>query len=663
MAINIDPSNNTGIVGGIPASKKKQSITAAGNTGPKIFDMREGGGDESYRGVILKDDMARLAASVINESNRNDIFSGDPRLKSLVDKYMSHITGEKSFTGGNGARYGFIGILARRLPAPIIFDDPNMEARFGTTMCVDPSGRMWINAAFFKKLLEDEAKGKTAVLPIFNHEHLHIALDHQVRMKSFDHMLANIAMDRVINPMVKKLYKEDTKFPEVFANAYGNRKEDARFLGLAEETILKMMLSEMAEKGTIKIGTLTIVDGPVTGQVTYKAGKDEINDLGDITVTVEDKGATDVLDTIFDCGIISIDKIDNQLKPRNRPNTPGTPGKQEDKPIMIPNVNPDNILEGLGDPSAGGDPSDHMMTMDEVIAGLKESGHADMIDDLKLKAYDPSALGRAIEQSMGDAQQEQQRIGQQYPGAHIEAHMNEVVKPSAEYTVAWYRRVKDFLMGTGPLMSRSIDEPGIITMIDPKDMGMTDDDYVYMAGLLPQAPDDVYVVMIDTSGSVDKSRLSKFISVAIAARASADDMSPRIMIFNADTVIRGEPTDLDDDALADIAENGFAFGGRGGTCVIQPLNQLMAYARENDIKIGGVLYCTDLGIFDMDQAKLPEDLPPLMFLAIPEDYKACASFVKSVEGIAEVVIIDKNMELNFEVAEANASNRGAVLSM
>lgn len=663
MAIQVDPSNSP-IITGMPSQpKKKQSITATSSAGPIVFDMSPGEGDATKKGVRILGEDAKGIAGIIDVTSKKRMFCGDPRLPDLLDSYMNHITGERNFgKAGNAARFGFVGITARRLPPPIMFDSPDLVSLLGDTMCVDNVGRMFVYAPFFKELLKEESLRKTAILPILVHELLHVILDHPNRMLQFDHRMVNIAQDRVINPMAKRMFDPTEVFADIFLKAYGNRVEDKIYMDLAEETVLKMMMSEMAEKGTIKIGTLTIVDGPVTGTTTHSAAKGEINDLGDITVTVQDNGMSDSLDTIFDCGVMHIDKIDNQLKPRNRP---GSPGKQEgsDKPIMIPNVNPNNILEGLGDGAPGGDPSGHMIDTETLIAGLKERGYDHVVGDLKLQEQDPKAVERVIEQSMSEALQERNQIGQAYPGEHIESHMKDVVKPSKGYDITWDRRVKEFVTGTGPILSRSIDEPGLINFIDPHDMNMTEDDRVYMAGLLPQKPEDIMVIMIDSSGSVDNERAAKFISLAISMRSSADDMSPNIMIVMADTVIRGAPVDLDDDTLTDIAENGMDFLGRGGTDVIAPLNQIMKYARDNDITISGIIYATDLGICPINPELLPEDLPALMFVAIPSDYKACSQVVAGLQDVAEVVMIEKNMDLNFDLAEQRSSNRGRGIAM
>lgn len=657
-SFTIDPSQGSGVVGGAaPAKKKQQPVTAAGNSGPKTFDMRSNGMDDEKVGVVLHNSDDKGIAGVIS-TNSATLFSGDPALLSILDKYVNHITGERSFPGGqNGARFGCLGIFARKTPKPVLWDDPNMIPYLGETMCIDTAGRTWVYAPFFKERLAEDIKGEVSALACLAHEYDHGLLEHNHRMRNFPPMIANVAMDRIVNPMVTKMWKDGTKFSKFWMGLYGNNPKDAKYKDLAEETIAKMMMSEMAEKGTIKIGTLTIKDGPVTTQTTYSAAKDEINDLGDITVYVEDKGMQDVVDTIFDCGIIQVDKIDNQLTARNRQGKSG--GKGQDHPITIPNISPDNILDSLGDPgSANGDPSSHMADIEKIREGLKRNGHDDVSDQMKMDSFDPHALDRIREQAFTEAAQERERVGSAYPGAHIEQHYGEVVKPARAYNISWDRRAKEFLQGSGPILNRNIDEPGFLTYVDPLDMNMTEDEQVYMAGLLPEKPDDKMFIIFDTSASVDKARLAKFISVAMSARQSADDLAPEIVIIGADTVIRGVPTELDDDALAEIAENGYQFAGRGGTDVIVPLNQLMKYARENDIKIAGILYCTDLGIFDMEQNKLPEDLPALMFLAIPEDYKACQAFVNSVKDVAEVVVIEKDMELNLDAADAKAANRG-----
>jgi hypothetical protein len=664
MTMTIDPSSSP-VTTGMPAQKKKApAVTSAGSSGngPQVFNMAENTLDKAQIGISVRAEDERGIAAIINLDGGKPLFTGDPRLESLLGEYHQHITGEKSFgAGGVGARFAEIGIFARLLPPPRLFDAPDLVELLGDTMCIDRVGRIFVYAPFFEMLLKEEKKRLLAVQPCIVHEYIHSLSEDNYRMLEYPRMLSNIAQDRVVNPMAKNMWPSSAKFSPFFLGLWGLRQGEEKYRNLAPETIGKMMMSEMGEKGTLKIGKLTIVDGKVGQVTTHTAEHGETNDIGDITVTVEDLGMSDKLDTIFDCGQLIIDEIDNQLKPRNRPMPPSGKSGGADKPIKIPNVNPGNIVEAAGEAMAPG--NGHMIDDKKLAEGLKKRGYGDIVDELNLGQTPDQAMQTIRESAMSEAAKERSRIGAAYPGSHVAEYYAEVVKPSRDYAITWDRRVKEFIAGTGPVMSRSIDEPGIINFIDAEDMNMTEEDRVYMAGMLPQKPEGIYIWMFDTSGSVDKVRLAQLIALGISARQSADDLAPELMLVGADTVMRGTPQELDDDTLLDIMENGYEFAGRGGTDIVVPLNQIMKWARDNGIKIDGIVYSTDLGLSPVDPEDLPEDLPALMVVALPEDFASAQHVVENLRDVAEVVVIEPTMELNFELAEDRASNRGAGLAL
>jgi hypothetical protein len=734
MSISIDPS-----------AKRKSPVAKSvigASSGKKVVDLSPKSElerrERDNKGVALaeeinKDEIFDFASAMVSSTGK-PLYGGDPDLPFLLDKLMMYLTGEKNFNAsvGSGARFGFLGLLARRLPRPILLDNEEFADELfpagNKTFCVDPSGRMWIHAGFLKECIKLDQTEGLMTLPVLNHEHMHVALEHCLRMHNFDPRISNCAKDSVINPMVKTLYPAGTKFAKDFEGAWGNRPEDKRFEGLSEETIAKIMQSEavanMQEKGTINIKLLEIVDGKVGQKTQLKAGKGETINLDHVVITVEEifdaqgRSDSDKIDTDFDCATVVIDQTINRLKTRHRPhkkgggkksagenvveipvggnNQPGqepdkgegkdgkpgdqespgnaegkdgkpgdqnSPGNGEGQLSGRRMVNP-NDVPGADGSGAFNQNAGHEVDMNKVKQVLKKHGYGDLCDNVvNPDGFSHENMGVLLQAAMTEAQLERARLGSYYPGSHVDEYIREIVKPSLKHSVRWQQRVQEFLAGAGPLMMRSIDEQSVLSLLDPEDLGMEEDELPFLPGLLAHKPEGRIAILVDSSGSMDEGRLVEAMSLIFGIRKTGNDLSPDIDIFSADTSLRGEPLELTEDNMDQFLQQGVEVKGRGGTDITAPLNQLCAYAEKNDIKYQAVLYITDFGLIPPSIDKLPEDLPACMFLGIPADYKASEDVVKKLRTWAEVVSIDKNMDLNMDGAESKANMRGKGLTV
>ena len=318
--------------------------------GPKVYGHTASSSnalDQSRAGSYVSNSVDEGIESHLRRKTDKKWFNGDPKLQELLESYHLAICNDRMYDGSGqmGASFGFLSHLARRLPAPVLIDDPEVEqfiwGSFKPTAAMDSAGREWWSASFFQECLEEEAKGKIAILPIKLHEVSHCALDHVARMHNFPQDISNIAKDKVINPMVKIMFPENMRlnFSDVFKFAHGNNPEDARFANLSEETIGKILLQErqemMENSGTIKIKKLIIEDGPATQVKKIKAEKGETIELDTVYVKVQDMGMYDKVDTEFICSSMEVDEIDNRLATRRRPSQSGQQS-EGDSPIEIP---------------------------------------------------------------------------------------------------------------------------------------------------------------------------------------------------------------------------------------------------------------------------------------------------------------------------------------
>lgn len=702
---------------------------------------------------------------------KGDWYKGTAELASLFESYCRQITGDKIYKRGAGAKFGFLGQLARRLPAPILFDDPEI-AEFifkenKPTACVDTSGRMWMHAGFFEECMLEEARDKTMVLPLFLHEYFHIALNHTRRMHNFPPDVSNIAKDKVINPMAKGMFSPNTSFSIIFSEAHGNAAQDQKYAGLSEETIGKMILQErrkaLEELGTIRIKNLIIVDGPVKAITTLKAGRDEIKEFDTITVNVQDMGMMDKIDHVFECASLEIDNIDNRLKTRKRPGMGGGESSEQKSPIVIPvesdnpsagdgkgkpSKNPDgkvgqagegsdsddgrkdlaevlrdqaskakgkpspgqaggadagkkdpsdgtgidsedksdgagtNPGPGRDDPAAGskvgsgsgnlkGSPSDvlggllrtnpldapqgHELDLGELNDWLKNNNREDLSGKMRMDDFTPEQVERAIDVALEEAEKERLIIGSGYAGAHVNDYMNTVVRPNSVYKVHWERVVQDFLQGQGTNLGKTLDEYGIYSYINPEDIGMPPEEGIYYEASVPMKPEERFGVISDTSGSVwiDKKRMGHFMALAVGIAATDDEMAPSVDIVGADTTA-GNPKIYDAATILEAIVTGVPLSGGGGTDFTTPINQLLLWAKQNDIKYQGLVYITDFEAPPPRREDLPEDMPPLLWVGMPHDYAKAQAFIEAVSVYSQVIVMEDDINIDFRIAQERA---------
>ena len=676
--------------------------------------------------------------SVIDQVGVKKAFSGDPHLTYVLNEYMDYVTGarvywnkgDKSARPASGARFGFLGLLARSLPQAQVFDHPLLEKIFGTTACMESCGRMWFHADFLRRCMAEEDRGETVIMPVLLHEISHAALEHGMRMRHYPRMLANVAMDIVINKMLREFFPQGTRYSPTWLSLPGIGPEYARFDNMSEETVARVLIDEHNERrrmrGHIHVKTLLIQDGPVDPDkpTVHKAAFGTRLELDTVTVNVMDTPMGDFCDTVFDCATMTVDEIINTCEPRKRQAGPSMPQSQkEDHPIQVPTEvfgkpppgdgdendadsdpnGPDqdgNPSKGKGkgkrqdkkkgsdkgSPDSGGagdegeDPaddteegkgrgkgqdkddadgadgdafksSDHVIPTDEAARKMREAGFGHLVDEMKMDNFDERDIQRKIEEKMDEAATERLQASGGYPGAHIEDFVKNVVKPARMYSVEWQRSIESFILGSGAGRARTWDEYHPIAFVSHEDMGM--DHEVLLPGEVPQAPSDAIAFVVDSSASVSDRKLAALVSFAFACKMSAGDMAPRVIFFSADTAVRGEPIELNEDTADELFAKGIKVGGRGGTDFVDPINTICAWAEQESVKLRGIIYATDLGAPVPNEAELHEKSPKLMFAAVPKDVSAYDDFKRALAQNfdrvqAELIQIDSAISISLD---------------
>jgi len=120
-------------------------------------------------------------------------------------------------------REGLLGEIVSRTPI-FIYDLPELMARVKTAF-VDHSGKMYIAAPFFQRLVAEQEAGLDSLNFIFRHEADHLRRLHLSRMLDMSPDLANIAQDARINIDITK-----SACTQTFMDRNGGREPSAQEL-------------------------------------------------------------------------------------------------------------------------------------------------------------------------------------------------------------------------------------------------------------------------------------------------------------------------------------------------------------------------------------------------------------------------------------------------
>ncbi|WP_137917046.1 VWA-like domain-containing protein [Hydrogenophaga sp. 2FB] len=129
-------------------------------------------------------------------------------LQDQLEDYRDDFLEIKShFTGRNNMRYdymreGLLGEIVSRTPI-FIYDLPELLGQVRTAF-VDISGRMYIAAPFFERLVAEQAAGLDSLNFIFRHEADHLRRLHLARMVDLPPDISNAAQDIRINSDIVK---------------------------------------------------------------------------------------------------------------------------------------------------------------------------------------------------------------------------------------------------------------------------------------------------------------------------------------------------------------------------------------------------------------------------------------------------------------------------
>ena len=164
----------------------------------------------------------------------------------------------------------------------------------------------------------------------------------------------------------------------------------------------------------------------------------------------------------------------------------------------------------------------------------------------------------------------------------------------------------------------------------------------YLPGMAPTGRSaNTLLVIVDSSNSRAGDTITDVYAELASLANSRHADQPRLVVYQADVDLRGEPAILTASEAAKLARDGITVVGRGNTNISACLKSLVR-RHEREIArraVAGVLYFTDLGDYPPARDVVPKCMPPVLFLCRRVDYSE--SFAASVAPWGKVVAIDE----------------------
>lgn len=592
----------------------------------------------------------------LNEKFKDDFPGGIPdeefdvvpgsALQAPIDTHVhfsdvrDYITGNKLISGIPIPRFGLLSMKGRNSPMFVYGAGCKDFMEKSNRGFVVGNNYLFVSSLWLRKLMDDEANSngkELGIVPDVLHQLMHLQRNHTRRnisekakdmsifldlQKAFGREYNGQVIDEKGMNFCKSIRETSPGFKPGDAEKYGD---------LAEETIDRLMRSEeekqqLADQAQQQQQQQQQQQKGQKGQKGQSGGAD-----GD------DDGEESEVDNSQDAS------------GQSQPGKSGKPskGKQGGKPEQ-------------GKPGQGNEKGDgvwddyHSMPMEEFaevldnnpdLAKVKDAlGIPDKEDLTKIGEIEKKSRLRDMA-DLQKAMNQKAQMGGKYPGGHIVDAEAERVKADTEGKMSYKLGIRQFIAGEGRSYVESYDVPGLLAYVDPVDMGMGADEGVFIPEEIPAQPDAVGVVLLDTSGSVDNSMISEFLTeiMWLKKNKGEGDTASEIYVFSADTCLRGEPEPITENNYNEVIEKGVNVYGRGGTDFATPLRQLMGTKIMKEKKIAFALYFTDLCASIPKKQDFPANVP-IAFICAPNDYNI--EFARQVKDWATVYTMEKGVEVD-----------------
>jgi len=544
-------------------------------------------------------------------------------MAELIHDYLVYLRGNTSIDNGNSSapRFGVLSLISMHTPI-FVYDHPRFK-KIANTAFTDGIS-VFVSADFMRKLVKQEEEkdvAQSGVIFIILHELMHKLYCHVDRLKGFDPVIANIAEDMVINGKLVKGFKlSPVKLLEEIL--YGVKKEEAdKFYSMAEEVVAEMLTiqerkkKQKEEKEKKKSGGKSQPGSGGGGGGGGGGGEDEGENE-------EGMG-------------------------NNKDNSADDNGNEEDG-------------QGQGNDDDGDKYSEiHHITPEELLDIIEEEGlHETVGKALNLpRAGDVEGIGKKKESSkLNDVDAIQTAISQankangHYPGQHIAESAAELIAGLQKGKIIWKLAIRKHFLGDGLKLRESDDEAAITWYLSKESMGV---DPFYFGALIPQAPDETVLCLIDTSGSTSGGNMrQEFLSEALSLKkgvSSTGDTAREVILMSADTVLRGEPLIITEQNVSKLLNEGVPIFGNGGTDFASCLKSALDLPLMKKKKVKSVIYFTDCCDNPPKRADFEEYINKgvrIVFVTTPGMWDE--QWNRDVSPFAEVICIEDGSHANLD---------------
>ena len=530
---------------------------------------------------------------------------------------VNYLRNDVLIDGINVPRFGLLSMKSKSAPTFVYGADCKPFMDISTTGFSDGKN-IFISSLWMRRLMQDELDNEreSGVLPHIMHHIMHLMRGHTRRLTMYETEIAEAAKDMSINLDLQNSFA--VKFegrPDMESNGMvfsktlrelepGFKPGDIKYLNLAEETIARMLKSE-SEKNKLSQQAKNGQGQPQPGQGQPGQGQPGQGQPGGKGGKGKDKNGKPESSSGAGDGDSPWDQIHN------------LPVEDFAK-VLEDNPELSRIKDALGIPDSN----------DLEAIGKME-------DERKLK--DLSDIQKAMAQKNS--------LGGKYPGGHIVDAESERVRADTQGKLSYKLGMRDFIVGSGNSYEECWDVPGILAHVSPEDMGLADGEEIYFPETIPAKPDAVGLVILDTSGSMHGQYMKECLTEILWLKKNngSGDTASEIFVYSADTCLRGEPEEINDENVEEVLEKGVNVFGRGGTDFATPLRQLLGSKIMKDKKPAFVLYFTDLCAEIPKKSDFPSNLP-IAFICAPTDYNL--EFAKGVKEWASVYSMEEGVEVD-----------------
>lgn len=619
---------------------------------------------------IAKKIDAKTAALVANatdpEQRGGSTLMAPLHLELDLEETRTWCAGTTYFDGVELPRFGVLSLMLQTTPC-YVYGHPEMKKKFGKTAWTDGI-HIFICDDFYEKLLADSrATNGTeyGIELLLLHEQMHVLFNHVGRLKKFPPRIRNRATDLSINTKLQVGFPDMPWCKTLRETGVGFQPgEKDKYPKMAEETIAREIVNEefrreqdqkqkdeQDEKKNKKNQKNQGDPQPGQGQGQPQSGSGQSQPgkggKGQGQPSGGERGEQDQNDS---------GDGDEQDQDNN--------GQQPDGQDQDGGQEPGGQKGGQGQEQEqepgdqfGAEDDNHLHDLKDVINSLKEMGLEKVVEALKYPdPDDPEAIERHEEEArlrqmeaVQKAAAQMARNGGKYPGAHIVESAVEMVKGFTKGKMSFRLAAREAIYGDGQRYKYTDEEAGEPYFIE--EIAQAAGTEVWIGQDLPYKPDEAVMVLIDTSGSVSEEDIRAFLSEIFELKTAANgfgDQAAEIVVVCADTVLRGDPTEITDSNVGELLNRGVKIFGRGGTDVENSMKEAMKLPQFRDKKIRSMIVMSDLYTTppQPERFNMPEGCA-VVYVTAPSTSNAHeAEFAKAVEHYARVVSIREGTEVD-----------------